>query len=120
VTVFETERLRLRPFRPDDVDELARWLADEEFTRYLGGPWPRSRVEETVERAARHHTAHGFGALAVEDRATGLLVGRSGLSYHSAWPPPIPSWDGGSRPSGRAKGSRPRPLPAASRRGSAR
>jgi len=85
-TVIETERLRLRPFRADDADELARWLADGEFARHLGGPWPRSRVDEMLGRIARHHAEHGFGALAVEDKATGDLVGRSGLAFHSAWP----------------------------------
>jgi RimJ/RimL family protein N-acetyltransferase len=83
---METDRLRLRPFRPDDVDELARWLARAEFSRHLGGPWSRVRVEEMVERATRHHAEHGFGPLAVEDKATGALVGRSGLAFHSAWP----------------------------------
>jgi RimJ/RimL family protein N-acetyltransferase len=84
--VIETERLRLRPFRADDADELARWLADEEFARHLGGTWPRSRVVEMLDRIARHHAEHGFGALAIEDRATGALVGRSGLAFHTAWP----------------------------------
>jgi RimJ/RimL family protein N-acetyltransferase len=39
-----------------------------------------------IERAARHHAEHGFGPLAVEDRATGALIGRAGLAYHGAWP----------------------------------
>jgi RimJ/RimL family protein N-acetyltransferase len=84
--VIETSRLRLRPFRPDDVDEVARWVADPAFTRHLGGGWSRRRVVEMLDRAGRHHAEHGFGPLAVEDRATGALVGRSGLSFHVAWP----------------------------------
>jgi RimJ/RimL family protein N-acetyltransferase len=86
VISLETERLRLRRFRPEDVDELARWLGQDEFARYLGGPWSRERVETMLERAARHHAEHGFGPLAVDDKATGALVGRSGLAFHSAWP----------------------------------
>jgi RimJ/RimL family protein N-acetyltransferase len=84
--VIETGRLRLRPFRPEDVDELARWLRDEEFTRHLGGSWSRERVVEMLARAGRHHAEHGFGPLAVEDRATGALIGRCGLAFHAAWP----------------------------------
>ncbi|HEX7082784.1 MAG TPA: GNAT family N-acetyltransferase [Gaiellaceae bacterium] len=84
--MIETDRLRLRPFRPDDVDEVTRWVADPAFTRHLGGAWSRRRVVEMLERAGRHHAEHGYGPLAVEDRATGALVGRSGLAFHSAWP----------------------------------
>jgi RimJ/RimL family protein N-acetyltransferase len=34
----------------------------------------------------RHWQEHGFGLLAVEDRATGTLVGRSGIQFHTLWP----------------------------------
>ena len=71
--MIETDRLRLRPFRPDDVDEVTRWVADPAFTRHLGGAWSRRRVVEMLERAGRHHAEHGYGPLAVEDRATGEI-----------------------------------------------
>jgi RimJ/RimL family protein N-acetyltransferase len=83
--VIETARLRLRPFREDDVDEILRWVSDPSFTRYLGGGWDRATVTAMVERAALHRAAYGFSALAVDDRATGELVGRSGLAFHSSW-----------------------------------
>jgi RimJ/RimL family protein N-acetyltransferase len=66
---LETERLRLRPFRPDDIDALARWNADPRVMRYLA-----------------HWDRHGFGLWIAEDRATGEPVGRVGLSHHRTWP----------------------------------
>jgi RimJ/RimL family protein N-acetyltransferase len=84
--VLETPRLRLRPFRAGGAPELLRWLSDPTFARHLGGVWDAARVEAMLERAARHHAERGFGPLAVEDRATGALVGRSGVAYHAAWP----------------------------------
>jgi RimJ/RimL family protein N-acetyltransferase len=86
LSVLETERLRLRPFRDDDLDVVARWLADPEFTRYLAGPQPRAEAEAILARAHAHWREHGFGPFAVEDRATGELIGRSGPAYHRAWP----------------------------------
>ena len=34
----------------------------------------------------RHWDEHGFGLLAVEDRETRELIGRSGVQYHRLWP----------------------------------
>jgi RimJ/RimL family protein N-acetyltransferase len=86
VTIVETERLRLRRFRDEDVDEIARWLADPEFTRYLMGPQTRADAVTQLERIDAHWAEHGFGALAVEERATGNLIGRTGPAFHRAWP----------------------------------
>ena len=65
---------------------MARWLADPEFTRHLMGPQPRSEAEAMLARIDAHWDEHGFGALAVEDRASGALIGRTGPAYHRAWP----------------------------------
>ena len=86
MTEIETERLRLRPFRAADAPTFLGWLADPVFRRHLGGAWDAERVDGMIERAARHHAEHGFGPVAVEDRVTGELIGRSGLAFHAAWP----------------------------------
>lgn len=86
MTVLETERLRLRPFRDTDAPEVLRWLEQPSFTQHLGGSWDRERVDAMIVRARRHEAANGFGPLAVEDRATGALIGRSGLAFHVSWP----------------------------------
>jgi RimJ/RimL family protein N-acetyltransferase len=46
----------------------------------------REESEEALARYRRHWDKHGFGTWAVELRETGELVGRTGLSYHRAWP----------------------------------
>lgn len=85
--VLETERLRLRRFRDDDVDTLARWHADPAFMRHMGRPeLSRAETEAALRRYAAHWAEHGFGLLAVEDKETGALVGRSGAAYHRNWP----------------------------------
>jgi RimJ/RimL family protein N-acetyltransferase len=84
--ILRTERLLLRRFSGGDVDTLAAWLADPEFTRYLGGVRDRAGSEEMLGRMDAHWDAHGFGPLALADRTTGELVGRGGAAFHRAWP----------------------------------
>jgi RimJ/RimL family protein N-acetyltransferase len=85
--VLETERLRLRPLRPDDLDCLARWNADPRWYRFLSGePMTREQAEATVARYLAHWDRHGFGQWIAEDRQTGEPVGRIGLTFHRAWP----------------------------------
>src|SRR5579884_2128872 len=81
--LLETERLLLRPFREEDLDDLCALFADPEVMRYLGGGKPRTR-EETRERLARvlaHWREHRFGVWALFDRAGGEFVGRCGIGY---------------------------------------
>jgi RimJ/RimL family protein N-acetyltransferase len=45
----------------------------------------RDESAESVARYTAHWRDHGFGLLAVEDRETGTLIGRSGVAYHRMW-----------------------------------
>jgi RimJ/RimL family protein N-acetyltransferase len=64
-----------------------RWRGDPEFRRYLGGPtFDHAATEAALDAWQRHWREHGFGQVAVEERASGELIGRSGVSYHAAWP----------------------------------
>ncbi|MFL5820403.1 MAG: GNAT family N-acetyltransferase [Solirubrobacteraceae bacterium] len=82
----ETERLRLRAWRPGDVSALARIVADPEVTRYLHLPGSESPAQ-TVGRLRHHWDEHGFGHWAVEAKASGDLIGRLGLLHHRDWEP---------------------------------
>ena len=84
---LETARLRLRRFRPDDLGTLERWHTDDVLMRYMGrGAFTREETEGALERYLRHWDEHGFGLWAVEDKETGVLIGRTGLAYHRIWP----------------------------------
>jgi RimJ/RimL family protein N-acetyltransferase len=55
--------------------------------RHLGRPrLSRAETLTALRRYERHWEQHGFGLLAVEDRRTGRLIGRSGVQYHASWP----------------------------------
>ena len=77
---LETERLRLRAFRRDDLDCFAATLADPEVVRYLGAE-PFSR-EESLRRlflAAGQWALTGMGMWAVEIKSDGRLAGHCGF-----------------------------------------
>jgi RimJ/RimL family protein N-acetyltransferase len=84
---LETERLRLRRWRPEDLDALTRWHNDAELMRHMHKlSFTREEMAADIERYARHWEQHGFGLWAAEDRNTQTLIGRVGLAYHRVWP----------------------------------
>jgi RimJ/RimL family protein N-acetyltransferase len=85
---IQTARLLMRGFTDDDLDELAAISADPEVTRWVGDENGLSR-EATWRRLAYfvgHWELRGFGQWALIERATGRLVGRSGLLRPEGWP----------------------------------
>lgn len=61
--VIETARLRLRPFKLDDVDALHRLWTEPEVRQYLwdGDVITRERVESLVNTSLTSFEDHGFG-----------------------------------------------------------
>jgi RimJ/RimL family protein N-acetyltransferase len=88
VVTLETERLRLRMFREDDLDAYAAMCADPEVMRYIGAGGPITRAESWRQMATflGHWQLRGYGMWAVEERATGALVGRIGHHHPEGWP----------------------------------
>jgi RimJ/RimL family protein N-acetyltransferase len=88
VPELQTERLTMRGFRNDDLDEMSAISADPEVTRWVGDDEGMTR-EETWRRIAYwvgHWELRGFGQWALIERETGRLVGRAGLLEPEAWP----------------------------------
>jgi RimJ/RimL family protein N-acetyltransferase len=83
-----TERLLLRGFEPRDAEPYMSMMEDPEVTRYLGDGRPMSRADAWRQLAmlAGHWTLKNFGPWAVEERATGALVGRIGCLEPEGWP----------------------------------
>lgn len=79
---IETERLTLRRLTTDDIDWLVALQGDPEVARFMGAydrvemaAWLRANQEEWPRR--------GHGRIAIVERASGRLIGRTGLRY---WP----------------------------------
>ncbi|HEY8203772.1 MAG TPA: GNAT family N-acetyltransferase [Pyrinomonadaceae bacterium] len=78
---IETERLRLRMFRPDDLDDLAAMFADPEVVKYVGEGKPASREEaaKALDSIIANWSKNGFGRWAAIDKATDAFIGFGGL-----------------------------------------
>jgi RimJ/RimL family protein N-acetyltransferase len=89
IPTLETERLRLRAFRPEDLDAYAALNADPEGLRYLGcglEPWDRARCFRHMAFLLGHWQLRGTGTWAVEHRATGETIGALGFCEPEGWP----------------------------------
>ncbi len=86
--IIETPRLLLRPFREADLDDFARINTDPEVTRYLGDGKPLDRTQSWRQIAMfmGHMQMRGYSILAIEERSTGQLLGRSGPWFPEGWP----------------------------------
>jgi ribosomal-protein-alanine N-acetyltransferase len=73
-----TARLQLRPLGPDDLDALAAVYLHPRVVRWIG-PQTRAGVAREIERQVALEAAHGWSILAIEERASGRLIGDCGL-----------------------------------------
>jgi Acetyltransferases, including N-acetylases of ribosomal proteins len=78
---IQTERLWLRMFCPEDLDELATLFRDPEVMRFVGEgrPVDREEADKALQSIIRHWQTHGFGRWAAVDRQTREFVGFGGL-----------------------------------------
>ena len=84
---LETDRLKLRAFRNEDIDAYAEICADPEVMRFLGGkPLNRGEAWRQMATILGHWQLRGYGLWAVEERATGKLLGRIGFQNPEGWP----------------------------------
>lgn len=82
IPVLETPRLRLRPFRPDDLDAYHTAVySDADVTRFLpgGAPRPIDRTRDLIAAFNANWAAHGIGGLAVILKDGERLIGHCGL-----------------------------------------
>src|SRR5262245_59849656 len=86
--VLETERLVLRQFREADLDAYAEMCGDAEVMRHIGLGQPLGRADAWRNLALMlgHWQLRGYGLWAVEERATGEMVGRIGCWNPEGWP----------------------------------
>ncbi|MFJ8580965.1 GNAT family N-acetyltransferase [Micromonospora sp. NPDC093277] len=99
VTTLVTPRLVLRPWRSDDLDELAVIYGDPEVMHYIldGSVRDREQTAAGMEKLSADWAERGFGLFAVEVRATGALAGWVGLAVPEFLPEVMPAVEIGWR-----------------------
>src|SRR4051812_29438338 len=79
---LQTERLLLRRFRAEDLDEFVALHAEPAVTEFLR-PLDRDQAAERLRRDEEEWESRGHGLLAIVEREGGRFVGRTGLKH---WP----------------------------------
>lgn len=83
---LETPRLLLRAWREEDKEPFARIGADPQVMEFFPSVLDRAESDAFIERVRAHFAEHGWGFWAVELRATGELVGFTGLRMELGLP----------------------------------
>jgi RimJ/RimL family protein N-acetyltransferase len=82
--MIDTGRLILRPFTLDDAEAWLPLISLPDIIRYTGDT-PAESVAQAREvlltRPLRDYAVHGYGRMAVIEKASSRLVGFSGLKY---------------------------------------
>jgi RimJ/RimL family protein N-acetyltransferase len=81
---IETDRLRLRSFILDDLDDYhAQIYSDPDVTRFLPGgkPRPKDRTQAVLEFSIQHGWEHGFTLWALVRKVDSVFLGHCGLIY---------------------------------------
>ena len=77
--VLVTERMRLRRFRPEDLEALWAIQRDPETMRWYPHPFERQESEAWIARNLERYDRWGHGHWAVELTTDGRLAGSCGL-----------------------------------------
>ena len=77
--IAETERLRLRNWDADDLDEFMRHTNTPAVMRWLGGVWDRDKHEAAFDRIKSYERDYGHTFWLVERKSDGALLGFCGL-----------------------------------------
>ncbi len=77
--IAETERLRLRNWDAEDLDEFIRHTNTEAVMRWLGGVWNRDKHESGFGRIKSYERDYGHTLWIVERKSDGALLGFCGL-----------------------------------------
>lgn len=91
IPTLETERMFLRALREEDIAAEMAFFKTER-SRNVGGPLPEAQVWRVMAAILGHWALRGYGFWALEEKATGAYLGRTGLWNPVPWPEPEIGW----------------------------
>jgi RimJ/RimL family protein N-acetyltransferase len=88
IPTLQSDRLILRAFTARDQEPYMAMMSNPEVTRFLGDGQPLSPIDawRQLTMFIGHWELRGFGIWAVEERSTGVLLGRIGCFHPFGWP----------------------------------
>ena len=79
--MLETPRLILRPFRDEDIDLLAKMMANPDFMRFSLGPYTREQTQTVLQKFLSWNQAVLPSQFAVIFRRNNELIGYCGFLH---------------------------------------
>lgn len=79
---LETPRLTARPIEAGDVAQLQALHQKAPVAEHIGGSWTLDRSEQFVRGAVEHWQRQGYGQWMFAEKASGDVIGRSGLRHY--------------------------------------
>lgn len=90
---IETPRLILRQFREEDWRDLHAYYASEQATQFtVGRALSEGESWRMMCSMIGHWQLRGYGPYAVEEKASGRVIGTVGFWYPNDWPEPEIKW----------------------------
>lgn len=83
MVMITTARCRMRPMQQEDFSAICRYLQDPEVMRAWEHTMTDGEVRQWIARQQARYAVPGFGALAVELRRTGEVIGQCGLTMQT-------------------------------------
>jgi RimJ/RimL family protein N-acetyltransferase len=77
--MFRTERLVLRKFAKDDIDDLFLLLSDPAVMEFCSGPLDMEGAKKWLNTAMEYYKKYGYDFWAVRRRITGEFLGQMGI-----------------------------------------
>src|SRR5436189_6260566 len=77
--ILETQRLKLREFSQDDLEDLARMVADEDQMRFYPRQKTRDEASAWISRNLSLYEEYGFGFWFIESLPTSGFLGYCGI-----------------------------------------
>jgi RimJ/RimL family protein N-acetyltransferase len=87
--MIETERLRLRPWRPEDRAAFLEMSRTAEVMEHLGGLSSPEQVDAAIARMNASQATHGYCFWAIERRGDAAFLGFCGLKRANEFGTPI-------------------------------
>ena len=80
--MIETDRLILREFGKEDLDELHEVLSNARVMRFSAtGPFSREQTSEFIDRCRKTYCEKGFGMYAVMEKKRNRIIGCCGFFF---------------------------------------
>lgn len=85
--ILDTKRCRVREVTPEDVDRLYEIYKEPQITEFMENLYQRreDEIAYTKEYIRCHYGFYDFGMWVVEDRESGVIIGRAGFDMRQGY-----------------------------------